>query len=329
MAKMMENTYTAEIIQAIRDHIKAHGYATNYWEPSFYLITTVGFKLNVLYLIHTDENYNPVLICMLAALLFRLFVIFHDLCHRSFFPTEERYKKNKGFNFGVAGLIEQWCMFPADVWSNGHSLHHYAHGNMSIHDGTKTVLTSQEFSNLSDGYKRLYLVFRSPVIFFLFSPLYTFWLSHLISFRSNALFILKYSAWVYMLYSIGSGKLAGSYVLAQYIAQVFGTMLFHLEHQVNVGYWKPFDKQDKWTKDNAELQGATVLQVPLLLEYATIGIEYHNVHHLDPGVPGYKTKQIYYELIAKGLLKDEKIGYWQQLISLNHTIFNMDTNLYE
>ena len=89
------------------------------------------------------------------------------------------------------------------------------------------------------------------------------------------------------------------------------------------------NKDDELSKCNAELQGASVLQIPFFLEYFTYGIEYHNVHHIDAGVPCYKTKQIYYELVEKGLIKNTKIGYWQQFTSLGHTIFNTKTNLFE
>ena len=43
-------------------------------------------------------------------------------------------------------------------------------------------------------------------------------------------------------------------------------------------------------KDNAELNGSSVLKIPFLLKPFTNGIEYHNVHHINPGVPSYNIK---------------------------------------
>ena len=323
----MENVYTEENIRDIQDHIKKVGYADNYAEPTFYLITTLTFESNILYCIHTSPNFSPFLITLLSLFMLRLFMIFHDMCHRSFFPTDERTKKYKGLNFKVAGWIEQWCVYPAERWNSLHSMHHKAHGNMNVYDGTRTVLTSDKYNSLGAYTKKAYRIGRSPFLFFPIAPLKIYFLSHVLS-REYGL-IFKYSVWMFFLFRVGSTKLTLSYLLAQYLAGVIGLMLFHLQHQVNVGYWKLFEKDDRVSKFNAELQGASVLKIPSFLEYFSNGIEYHNVHHMDAGVPCYKTKQVYYELVQKGLIKDTKIGYWQQFTSLGHTIFNTETNLYE
>lgn len=317
----MENIYTEENIREIQDHIKRVGYADNYAEPTFYLITTLTFEFSVIYSIHINPNYSPFLISLLALFMLRVFMMFHDMCHHSFFPSD------KGLNFRVAGWIEQWCVFPAEKWKNLHSHHHKAHGNMNIYDGTRTVITSDEYNSLEMYTKKAYDVLRSPVLFFPVAPFQIYFLSHVFSLEFG--FLLKYFLWICFLFRVGSSKLAFSYLLAQYLAGFIGLLLFHLQHQVNVGYWRPFEKDDHVSKFNAELQGASVLQIPFFLEYFLNGIEYHNVHHMDARVPSYKTKQIYYELVRKGLIKNIKIGYWQQFTSLGHTIFNTETNLYE
>ena len=317
----MENVYTEENIRDIQDHIKRVGYADNYAEPTFYLITTLTFEFGVIHRIHTTPNYSPFLIMLLVLFMLRIFMIFHDMCHRSFFPPA------KGLNFRVAGWIEHWCVFPAEKWKSLHSHHHKAHGNMNIYDGTRTVITSDEYADLTPFYQKCYDIGRFPLLFFPVAPIQIYFLSHVFSREYG--FVFKYSAWMCFLYRVGSTKLALSYLIAQYMAGFVGLLLFHLQHQVNVGYWKAFEKDDHVSKYNAELQGASVLKIPFCLEYFFNGIEYHNVHHMDAGVPCYKTKQIYYDLVRKGLIQDVKIGYWQQFTSLGHTIFNTQTNMYE
>ena len=102
--------------------------------------------------------------------------------------------------------------------------------------------------------------------------------------------------------------------------------MFHLQHQVNIGYWKPIENGDQLSKDNAELLGSSVIQIPPFIDYFTSGIEYHNIHHLDPGIPCYNIKKCYEGLCALNLLPDNKIKYKQQYDSLFHTIFNEKQN---
>jgi omega-6 fatty acid desaturase (delta-12 desaturase) len=323
----MENQYSQERVDKIKGYIREHGYAPNWEEPTLYLTTTYFLFFGTLYAIHVTKQYNIALILLLSCILLRLFMIFHDTCHRSYFPTDEREKNYKGFNFWAASIMETWCGYSAEYWNTGHSRHHSAHGNMNEYDGTRTVLTSDEYNSLDTWKQNVYDIVRFPPLFFLILPIYVFWIARIINFDIS--YIVKYIAWLAVLYIVGSWKLLISYVIAQYITCTVGVMLFHLQHQVNVGYWKPFDKEDRLSKENAELVGASVLEIPSFLEFFTNGIEYHNVHHIDPGVPCYNTKKVYYELVNQGWIQDNKIGFRQQLSSLGHTMFNQTTNRYE
>ena len=107
-------------------------------------------------------------------------------------------------------------------------------------------------------------------------------------------------------------------------------MLFHLQHQVNDGYWKEYNKDDKLSKDNAELIGASFLKIPFFLKPFTFGIEYHHIHHIDPSIPGYNIQRCHEDLVKKGLLKNkEEIGYIQAFKSLFHTIYDEKKNKYK
>ena len=58
------------------------------------------------------------------------------------------------------------------------------------------------------------------------------------------------------------------FILGQYISTIIGTMLFHLHgHQVNIGYWEFFDKTDTLSKDNSELMGSSMIQIPNYLKW--------------------------------------------------------------
>lgn len=325
----MNNAYSEEQIKTIKEYIKTNAYASNYKTPLLHLLFILSLLFTLLYLINITNNYYiiSILILCLALVLMKIFIIFHDLCHKSYFPTNERKEKKKGFNMVIAKIIDVFCLYDANHWESLHSTHHKLHGNINEFDATRTVLTSSEYEKLSENKKQLYKIFRNPIIFFLFMPLYIYWVNKIIN--GDVEYIIKYSILLFILYKIGSYKLVISFILAQYIGGMFGIMMFHLQHQVNIGYWKPIETGDQLSKDNAELLGASVTKVPPVIDYFTCGIEYHNIHHLDPGIPSYNIKKCYEELCALKLLPDNKIGYKQQYDSLFHTIFNEKTELYE
>ena len=52
-------------------------------------------------------------------------------------------------------------------------------------------------------------------------------------------------------------------------AQILGTILFHLQHSVNIPYRK---RKNKWDFTKAALEGSTFLEIPFFLKPFTAGI---------------------------------------------------------
>lgn len=73
---------------------------------------------------------------------------------------------------------------------------------------------------------------------------------------------------------------------------------------------------------NSELIDSSVIKIPEILKPFTNGIDYHNVHHLNPGVPSYNIRKCYEEMKSKGLLKNRVIVYNEMLKSLTHTLYD-------
>jgi omega-6 fatty acid desaturase (delta-12 desaturase) len=69
-----------------------------------------------------------------------------------------------------------------------------------------------------------------------------------------------------------------------HVAQAIGTILFHLQHSVNMPYR---EHQQKWNFAKAAVEGSTFLYIPKLLRPFTNGIEYHHIHHLNTNVASY------------------------------------------
>lgn len=319
------NKYTDTDISNIKEITKKYE-ATNMYEPTFHLLTTLISVFMILVFIHIKSGFNLMLIILLGLFLVRLFIIFHDLCHKSYFPTDERKNNTKGFNHSIALLIDFLNSYSADVWADGHSAHHKAQGNLNMYDNSRMVLTTEELDKLPTYQQYAYKIFRQPIFFFTLIPLYMFWIGRIIYFDYS--YMIKYGLFLFVLYKIGKWKLLLSFVFAQYIAGVLGLMLFHLQHQVNPAYLSAFSTSDETSKANAELIGASVLSIPPILDYFTNGIEYHNVHHINPGVPSYNIKECYEYLVKNKLIPDTKLSYIEMAKGLTHTIYDSDIQEY-
>ena len=68
--------------------------------------------------------------------------------------------------------------------------------------------------------------------------------------------------------------------------------------------------------------------ISLVLKPFTNGIEYHNVHHLNPGVPSYNIRNCYEELRKKGLLKNKEIDGYEMWEALSHTMYDNESDKY-
>ena len=321
------NQYTSADFQRVKCIAESH-HAKEFSEPILNLVVNLIAVFAILYFIaRRPKKWQFGWIVLLALFLLRLFMLFHDMCHKSYFPSDERKTNRIGINTIVANCIDFLCSYSAGAWAKLHSDHHEAHGNLNLLDETRTVITRKTYDELPTYQKMLYNLFRHPLIFFLLVPLYAFWIARVMYF--DIVYLVKYSIFLFVLYKIGKWRLLLSFVLAQYIAGVIGLMLFHLQHQINVGYWAKFDPSDKLSKENADFIGSSVLTIPPLLDFFTNGIEYHNVHHVDPGVPSYNTRKCYEELRDEGLLKTEKSNYLDMWKGLNHTLYNEKTGRYE
>ena len=322
---MNHREFTDNEIEEIKKNIEKYKnfYLPNNKKPFIHLFLTVLVYFIAMYLLTKTVYAIPLMILIM----YRTFMIFHDCCHGSFFKvTEKEFEKgNKGLNPYIAEAIETMCIYPAAKWTKIHSHHHEVHGNLNKKDGTRTVITKEEYENLPQYKKILYRILRSPPIFFLLLPLDVFWIGHVTSFYWK--YVIKYIIMMSCIYYYGGKKLATRFFISSWIAASFGTMAFHLQHQVNIGYWKRFDQKDKKTWERAQLHGASMQTVPWFLKWATFGIEYHHIHHITPRIPSYNLQKCH-EDNEKLFNKITKIGYKQMFLSLFHTLYDEKNQRY-
>lgn len=93
-----------------------------------------------------------------AGFLVRVFIIFHDCCHGSFFRSR-RANRVVGY---AAGLL---TLTPFDKWQRSHAEHHATVGDLDRRGvGDVWTLTTSEFLAASKPKRLFYRVFRNPFI---------------------------------------------------------------------------------------------------------------------------------------------------------------------
>lgn len=214
---------------------KALWQLTNTLLPYAGLLVLMYFSLSISYVL-------TLLLSIVAALfLIRVFIIFHDCGHQSFFPSR---KANQIVGFFL-GLL---TFTPSEQWWRSHAIHHSTNGNLDKRGvGDVETMTVEEYVNSPLIKKISYRVFRYPPVMFGIGPIFVF----IIKDRFPVFKLGKKAAWSAILADI---VLAGfiylmsltiglrAYILVQlpviWMAGAFGIWLFYVQHQFDGMYWK-------------------------------------------------------------------------------------------
>ncbi|WP_457982306.1 fatty acid desaturase DesE [Bacillus paralicheniformis] len=223
-----------------------------------------------------------------AGFLTRIFIIFHDCCHLSFFK-QKRHNHILGFLTGVLTL------FPYLQWQHSHSIHHATSSNLDKRGtGDIWLLTVNEYKAAPLRTKIAYRLYRNPFIMFILGPIYVF----LITNRFNKKGARRKERVNTYLTNLAIAALAAvcclifgwqSFLLVQgpifLISGSIGVWLFYVQHTFEDSY---FEADENWSYVQAAVEGSSFYKLPKLLQWLTGNIGYHHVHHLSPKVPNYK-----------------------------------------
>jgi omega-6 fatty acid desaturase (delta-12 desaturase) len=219
--------------------------------------------------------------------LVRMFIIFHDCGHGSFFSST---KANDALGF-ITGVL---TFTPYYHWRWEHAVHHASSGDLDRRGmGDVWTLTVQEYLESSRWKRFAYRLARNPVILFGLAPMYLF-LFHLRFSSAQAAPRERHSVWWTNLALAG---LAGgliwlfglkAYLLLQLIVLVVagsaGVWLFYVQHQFEGVYW---ERKEQWDYSLAALQGSSFYKLPKVLQWFSGNIGFHHIHHLSPRIPNY------------------------------------------
>lgn len=325
--------YTDEEIEKILEITKKHK-AQEHITPALQLSLVIFIFIAGIYIIYKSTISENILykigsVILMSLIILRNFMIFHDLGHCNYFPSNERTDKCEGINTTLCENLDFIFLYPGKSWIKTHTSHHKCHGNLNEIDEARTFWTTKDYNNASETEKMLYDIIRNPIIFFILAPLWIYFISPFLNIEDNYLYILKTTGLYYLVYRLLNIETVLMLLVSHYIAGIIGLILFHWQHSINEPYWKEFDlSNDKNSKMNAELNGSSVLQIPELLKPFTNGIEYHNVHHVNPGVPSYNIRSCYEELRKEGLLKNREVDVYEMWEALSHTMYDVENDKY-
>lgn len=261
------------------------------------------------------KMFGFVLCPFLYLMLYRCFVLYHDLGHLNWFPNE-LLNIIFGHIFGCVTLA-------SPIWHYSHAMHHRVNGNLTNKLKWKwsdTILyTVEQYQTLPKTEQLLYRFFRDPLVFFtIFPPIYFMILHRFKGIKSNTLHWFIHNmlviCWLYFINWFG---ILPEYLLTVISGYITGFIFFHNQHTFNPGY--PCNNE-KWTLYDSGAFGSSFIQIPRFLKYFTVGIEYHNIHHFIAKIPGYNLQRCYEE--NKEFHNAYKLSLVDCLYNLRLTLFD-------
>jgi omega-6 fatty acid desaturase (delta-12 desaturase) len=226
-----------------------------------------------------------------AGLLVRVFIIFHDCGHGSFFKSKAA-NNITGFLAGVLTLT------PYYHWRWEHALHHGSSGQLDRRGaGDVWSLTVQEYLESSRWRRFAYRLARNPVVLFVIAPLYLFVVSQRFPSRNAQKRERQSVHWMNAAILAMASVLTAvmglkNYLLIQLTVTGFagaaGVWLFYVQHQFEEAYW---ERGDDWSYAAAALQGSSFYKLPRILQWFSGNIGFHHIHHLSPRIPNYNLQR--------------------------------------
>lgn len=267
----------------------------NRWRASWQIVNTFGSYALLWYLMALGLKVSWWITLPLAivsgGLLVRVFIIFHDCGHGSFFKSR---LVNDVWGF-LAGVL---TLTPYYHWRWEHSLHHATAGNLDRRGvGDVWTLTVQEYLESSRWRRFAYRLARNPIVLFVFAPIFLFVLRQRVP-SPRASPRERRSVWWMNLAILGmAAGLSTAFGIVPYlviqltamaVAGSAGVWLFYIQHQFEDAYW---ERSKDWGYAEAALKGSSFYKLPRIMQWFSGNIGFHHIHHLSPRIPNYNLER--------------------------------------
>jgi omega-6 fatty acid desaturase (delta-12 desaturase) len=234
-------------------------------------------------------------IILAAGFLVRIFIIFHDCGHGSFFQS-------KKLNVIVGKALGIMALTPYYKWTESHLKHHQTVGNLDDRgDGDVWTVTVEEYQSMTPRQKIFYRIFRHPIFLLGFAGPMNFLVYSRFtrkSFTKRQKRNVYFTNLMLLLLAVGVSLWIGwqTFLLIQlpvmYLAGMAGIYLFYLQHQYDDVIWV---RKGDWDYKKMALEGSSFFKLPVLLRWFSGNIGFHHIHHLGPKIPNYNLPKCYEE----------------------------------
>ena len=265
------------------------------WRATWQMINTFGSYVALWVLMYWARGISwwlTVPLAILAALIVvRVFIIFHDCGHGSFFKSR---LANDIVGF-IAGLL---TFTPYYHWRWEHGLHHGTSGDLDRRGtGDIWTMTVQEYIESTRWKRFAYRLARNPFVLFIVAPLFLFLIRERFP-SKGAKPRERFSVW-WMNIAIAGMVLVMSWIfgwkhylilqlIVTMVAGATGIWLFYVQHQFEDAYW---ERGGEWDYTTAALQGSSFYKLPKVLQWFSGNIGFHHIHHLSPRIPNYNLQR--------------------------------------
>ena len=226
-----------------------------------------------------------------GSVLVRVFIIFHDCGHGSFFESK-RANSITGF---ITGML---TFTPYYQWRWEHSLHHATTGDLDRRGiGDVWTMTVQEYLESSLWKRFAYKLARNPVVLFVIAPFVLFVVLQRFPNRKAdvrerrsvwhmnlaLLAMMAVMSWIF-----GPARYLPVQIFVTCVSGVFGVWLFYIQHQFEDAYW---ERHGEWDYTAAALKGSSYYKLPRVLQWFSGNIGFHHIHHLSSRIPNYNLER--------------------------------------
>ena len=226
-----------------------------------------------------------------AGFMIRLFIIFHDCGHGSFF-------KSQMANDAVGIITGILTFTPYYQWRHHHAIHHATAGDLDRRGvGDVKTITVDEYLAFPWWKKAGYRIMRNPFFMLSIGATFVFLFAHRIPSKVGA----SRERWSVIWTDLAlAGIVAGLSILIGFwnfwlvqlpilvISSATGVWLFYVQHNFEGTYW---ERHAQWDYAAVGLQGSSFYQLPRLLQWFTGNIGFHHIHHLSPKIPNYRLEE--------------------------------------
>lgn len=295
------------------------------WQITNTLTPFILLWASAAFLIHAKASpWIAVLPTLIAApFLVRIFIIFHDCCHSSYF-------RSRWANTLVGYLTGILTLTPFVDWAQAHIRHHATAGNLDKRGvGDIWTLTVEEYIAAPRLKRITYRIFRNPLFLFGFGPAFVFLILQRFSQKGIqhkgrlSVYITNLAALSILLlagYTIGLKTFFIIQLPITIIAATLGLWLFYVQHQYEEVYWERNDVRDSL---KAALEGSSYYKLPKVAQWFTGNIGLHHIHHLNPMIPNYNLQACHDEI--QKMHPIEPIGVRKSFKSLGIHLWDENT----